>query len=88
MELSREPFALSDLIGRPVCDSSGRRLGRTFEVRAHWQDGGIVIDEQERFGVHQHCGSLNGPAGGAPAYAGTPAETPARASRKADTASA
>jgi sporulation protein YlmC with PRC-barrel domain len=45
VELSREPFALSELIGRPVCDSSGRRLGRTFEVRAHWQDGGIVIDE-------------------------------------------
>jgi sporulation protein YlmC with PRC-barrel domain len=45
VELSGEPFALSELIGRPVCDSSGRRLGRTFEVRAHWQDGGIVIDE-------------------------------------------
>ena len=45
MELSREPFALSELIGNPVCDSSGRRLGRTFEVRADWQDGGIVIDE-------------------------------------------
>jgi sporulation protein YlmC with PRC-barrel domain len=45
VELSGEPFALSDLIGRPVCDSSGRRLGRAFEVRAHWQDGGIVIDE-------------------------------------------
>jgi sporulation protein YlmC with PRC-barrel domain len=45
VELSREPFALSDLIGRPVCDSSGRRLGRTFEVRAHWQDDRIVIDE-------------------------------------------
>jgi sporulation protein YlmC with PRC-barrel domain len=45
VELSREPLALSDLIGRPVCDSSGRRLGRAFEVRAHWVDGGIVIDE-------------------------------------------
>jgi sporulation protein YlmC with PRC-barrel domain len=45
VELSQEPFALSELIGRSVCDSSGRRLGRTFEVRAHWQDGGIVIDE-------------------------------------------
>ena len=45
MELSREPFALSDLIGRPVCDSSGRRLGRAFEVRAHWTGGRIVIDE-------------------------------------------
>lgn len=46
MELSREPFALSDLIGRPVCDSSGRRLGRAFEVKAHWEDRDrIVIDE-------------------------------------------
>ena len=45
MELSREPFALSDLIGRPVCDSSGRRLGRAFEVRAHWEEGAVVIDE-------------------------------------------
>ncbi len=45
MELSREPFALSELIGKSVRDSSGRRLGRTFEVRAHWTDGGIVIDE-------------------------------------------
>lgn len=45
MELSREPLALSDLIGRHVCDSSGRRLGRAFEVRAHWVDGRIVIDE-------------------------------------------
>jgi sporulation protein YlmC with PRC-barrel domain len=46
VELSEAPFALSDLIGRPVCDSSGRRLGRAFELRAHWEDGDrIVIDE-------------------------------------------
>lgn len=45
MELNDEPFALSDLVGKPVCDSSGRRLGRAFEVRAHWQDGRVVIDE-------------------------------------------
>lgn len=45
MELSREPFALSDLIGRVVCDSSGRRLGRAFEVRAHWEEGAVVVDE-------------------------------------------
>lgn len=45
MELSREPFALSDLIGKPVCDSSGRRLGRAYEVRAHWEDDEIAIDE-------------------------------------------
>ena len=45
MELSREPFALSDLIGKPVYDGSGRRLGRAFEVRAHWEDETVVIDE-------------------------------------------
>lgn len=45
MELTREPFALSSLIGRPVCDSSGRRLGRAFEVRAHWEGDAVVIDE-------------------------------------------
>jgi sporulation protein YlmC with PRC-barrel domain len=45
VELSREPFALSDLIGKPVCDSSGRRLGRAYEVRAHWENEGIAIDE-------------------------------------------
>jgi len=45
MELSREPFALSDVVGRPVYDSSGRRLGRAFEARAHWEDDRIVIDE-------------------------------------------
>jgi sporulation protein YlmC with PRC-barrel domain len=46
VELSGTSFALSDLIGKPVCDSSGRRLGRAFEVRAHWEDGDrIVIDE-------------------------------------------
>ena len=46
MELNDKPFALSDLIGKPVCDSAGRRLGRAFEVRAHWEDGDrIVIDE-------------------------------------------
>ena len=44
MELS-EPFALSDLVGKPVYDGSGRRLGRAFEVRAHWEDGTVAFDE-------------------------------------------
>jgi sporulation protein YlmC with PRC-barrel domain len=43
VELSEEPF--SDLIGKPVCDSSGRRLGRAFEVRAHWDGERVAIDE-------------------------------------------
>lgn len=44
MELN-EPFAFSALIGRPVHDSSGRRLGRVFEVRGHHEGEAIVIDE-------------------------------------------
>lgn len=45
MELSGEPFALSDVIGRPVCDRSGKRIGRAYELRAHWEDGTVVVDE-------------------------------------------
>lgn len=59
MELS-EPFALSDLIGKPVYDGSGRRLGRAFELRAHWEDGVIVIDEV-LFGRGSILKRLHGP---------------------------
>jgi sporulation protein YlmC with PRC-barrel domain len=45
VELNPDRFALSDLIGKPVYDSSGRRLGRAFELRAHWEGDHIVIDE-------------------------------------------
>lgn len=45
MELSREPFALSEVIGKPVYDGSGRRLGRAFEVKAHWDGDSVAIDE-------------------------------------------
>ena len=46
MELSREPAAFSDLVGRPVCDQGGRGLGRVLEARAHWErDGSVVLDE-------------------------------------------
>jgi sporulation protein YlmC with PRC-barrel domain len=40
-----EPHALSDLIGRPVYDGAGRRLGRVYEIRGHHEGGEIVIDE-------------------------------------------
>jgi sporulation protein YlmC with PRC-barrel domain len=43
VELS-QPYALSDLIGRPVCDASGRGLGRVFELRGRHEGEGIVID--------------------------------------------
>jgi hypothetical protein len=46
MELSAEPGAFSALIGVAVEDQSGRRIGRVFEARAHWDgDGSIVVDE-------------------------------------------
>jgi hypothetical protein len=46
VELSSQPFAFSELIGRAVEDSSGRGLGHVWEARASWQpDGTIAIDE-------------------------------------------
>lgn len=46
VELSRDRFALSDLIGLGVRDGDGASLGRIYEVRAHWErDGQLVIDE-------------------------------------------
>lgn len=46
MELGQETQAVSDLIGRPVRDGSGRSLGRVFELRGHRTgDGQVVIDE-------------------------------------------
>jgi hypothetical protein len=46
MELKGETLAFSQLIGTPVTDESGRKLGRVFEVQAHREpDGAIVVDE-------------------------------------------
>jgi sporulation protein YlmC with PRC-barrel domain len=45
MELSPDPSALSVLIGRQVHDQSGRKLGRVWEVRAHWEGRTVVFDE-------------------------------------------
>jgi sporulation protein YlmC with PRC-barrel domain len=46
VELSERPRALSELIGAPVRDQSGRSLGHVYEVRAHWErDGAVVLDE-------------------------------------------
>lgn len=45
MELN-EPGALSELLGRKVVDQSGRRVGRVYEAKGHWErDGTVVIDE-------------------------------------------
>lgn len=61
MELS-EPRALSELMGRPVVDQSGRRLGRVYEAKAHWEGDAIVIDELilSRSGMRRR---LRGPGG-------------------------
>jgi hypothetical protein len=46
MELTRDPWALSDLIGTPVRERTGRRLGHVYEASAHRdRDGVLVIDE-------------------------------------------
>jgi len=44
VELS-EPGALSELLGRKVVDQAGRRVGRVYEAKAHWEGEAIVIDE-------------------------------------------
>ncbi len=62
MELS-DPGALSELLGRKVVDQSGRRLGRVYEARGHWErDGTVVIDELllGRGGIRRR---LRGPGG-------------------------
>lgn len=45
MELSAEPRALSDLVGTPVEDGSGRKLGRVWELRGRREGAAVVIDE-------------------------------------------
>jgi sporulation protein YlmC with PRC-barrel domain len=65
VELSDGSFALSDLIGKPVCDSSGRRLGRAFEVRAGWEDGDRVVVEEILVGRGSLLKRLRGPGASA-----------------------
>jgi sporulation protein YlmC with PRC-barrel domain len=45
MELSSEPGAVSALIGLRVRDQSGRSLGRVRELRGHWEDGQLFVEE-------------------------------------------
>jgi sporulation protein YlmC with PRC-barrel domain len=55
--------SLSELLGRKVVDQSGRRLGRVYEAKAHWErDGAVVIDELilDRGGLRRR---LRGPGG-------------------------
>ena len=62
MELS-EPRGLSELLGREVVDQSGRKLGRVYEAKAHWErDGTVAIDALivGRGGIRRR---LRGPGG-------------------------
>jgi sporulation protein YlmC with PRC-barrel domain len=64
VELSADRFSFSDLIGRPVRDQSGRKLGRIYEVRGHWErDGSIVLDEL-MVGRRALLRRMRGPASG------------------------
>jgi sporulation protein YlmC with PRC-barrel domain len=65
VELNDAPFALSDLIGKPVRDSSGRRLGRAFEVRAHWEGGDRIVVDEILLGRGSLLKRLRGPDVGA-----------------------
>ena len=65
MELNGTPFALSDLIGKPVCDGSGRRLGRVFEIRAHWEDGDRIAFDEILVGRGSLLKRLRGPSASA-----------------------
>jgi sporulation protein YlmC with PRC-barrel domain len=65
VELSDAPFALSDLIGKPVYDGSDRRLGRVFEVRAHWEDGERIVIDEILVGPGALLKRLRGPDAGA-----------------------
>jgi len=59
----RDPEALSELLGRKVIDQSGRRVGRVYEAKGHWErDGTVVIDELilSRGGLRRR---LRGPGG-------------------------
>jgi sporulation protein YlmC with PRC-barrel domain len=63
VELNR-PRALSELLGRKVFDQSGRKLGRVYEAKAHWErDGRIVIEELilDRGGLRRRLRGAGGP---------------------------
>jgi sporulation protein YlmC with PRC-barrel domain len=61
VELSRDRISFSDLIGRVVRDQSGRRLGRVYEVRGHWEDDGSVVLDELLVGRRALLRRLRGP---------------------------
>jgi sporulation protein YlmC with PRC-barrel domain len=62
MELSDRPLASSDLIGVPVVDQSGRKLGRVFDLRAHRDRDGVIVVDQLMIGPRALLGRLRGPS--------------------------
>jgi sporulation protein YlmC with PRC-barrel domain len=61
VELSAEPRAFSALIGLPVRDQSGRRVGRVYEVRGRRQGDGSIVVEQLLIGGRALLRRLRGP---------------------------
>jgi sporulation protein YlmC with PRC-barrel domain len=61
VELSAEPSAFSTLIGLPVRDQAGRRIGRVYEVRARWDGDGSIVLEQLLVGRRALLKRLRGP---------------------------
>jgi hypothetical protein len=63
MELNQSPAALSSLIGLPVRDADGKRLGRVFELRAHRDRDGFLVLDRLLVGRRGLWKRLRGPAG-------------------------
>jgi hypothetical protein len=60
VELSRGS-SVSELIGSVVVDASGRSRGRVFELRGHWDHGGVVVIDELLVGRHGLVRRLRGP---------------------------
>jgi sporulation protein YlmC with PRC-barrel domain len=57
------PRALSELMGRKVVDQSGRKLGRVYEAKAHWEGGATVVLDELIVGRGGLRRRLRGPGG-------------------------
>jgi sporulation protein YlmC with PRC-barrel domain len=57
------PRGLSELLGRKVVDQSGRKLGRVYEAKAHWEGGAAVVIDELIVGRGGLRRRLRGPGG-------------------------
>lgn len=55
--------ALSELLGRKVVDQSGRKLGRVYEAKGHWERDGTILIEELILGRGGLRRRLRGPGG-------------------------